>query len=87
MVHLANLVPQETRDRVEILEMWDLKDLMGPLDLRVLEVRVVFQEYPEKLDLQDQMGQPDHEVPLEEMELMGTKASQVISGELDPKVK
>lgn len=40
---------------------------MGPLDLRVLEVRVVFQEYPEKLDLQDQMGQPDRAVHLEEM--------------------
>lgn len=40
---------------------------MGPLDLRVLGVRVVFQEYPEKLDLQDQMGQLDHAVPLEEM--------------------
>lgn len=40
---------------------------MDPLDLRVREVRMAFQEYLEKLALQDQMGHPDHEVPLEKM--------------------
>lgn len=86
MVGLANLAPQETRDLMENLEVLDLKDLMDPLDLRVQEVRAVFQECPEKLALQDQMDQRDHEVPLEKMALMDTKAKQGMSGQLGPLV-
>lgn len=76
-VHLDNLAHQETKDCVESLEMWDLKDLMDSLDLKVPEVRSVFQECPEKPDLQAHQDQLDHGVPQEEMELMDTKASQV----------